>query len=188
MFTLWILGSDHGVKAQGDGWLLTVALIEGTNLAAVDSTGFSDPYVVFTCNGKTRTSSIKFQILDPQWNGKQLKSSLLFVFWLLSLNAIYIMLIFRSMRNYIILGHRIRIVLNFLFLVNMHCICGHESVFVAPWAGHSEHWPCGLHFDHALKYYLVAYPNPLIQALVMGTSNHDLNIYACIVKIVWIKF
>ncbi|KAL5972422.1 hypothetical protein ACLOJK_041676 [Asimina triloba] len=61
-------GSDHGIKAQGDGWLLTVALIEGTNLAAVDSTGFSDPYVVFTCNGKTRTSSIKFQTLDPQWN------------------------------------------------------------------------------------------------------------------------
>ncbi|XP_077237557.1 C2 and GRAM domain-containing protein At1g03370-like [Tasmannia lanceolata] len=61
-------GSDHGVKAQGDGWLLTIALIEGRSLAAVDSTGFSDPYVVFSCNGKTRTSSIKFQILDPQWN------------------------------------------------------------------------------------------------------------------------
>ncbi|XP_048490312.1 C2 and GRAM domain-containing protein At1g03370 isoform X2 [Beta vulgaris subsp. vulgaris] len=61
-------GSDHGVKAQGDGWLLTVALIEGSNLAAVDSSGFSDPYVVFTCNGRTKTSSIKFQKLDPQWN------------------------------------------------------------------------------------------------------------------------
>ncbi|MCL7043837.1 hypothetical protein MKW94_011482 [Papaver nudicaule] len=61
-------GSDHGVKARGDGWLLTIALIEGSSLAAVDSTGFSDPYVVFTCNGKTRTSSIKFQKLDPQWN------------------------------------------------------------------------------------------------------------------------
>ncbi|CAL9188875.1 unnamed protein product [Musa hybrid cultivar] len=61
-------GSDHGIKAQGDGWLLTVALIEGSNLAAVDSTGYSDPYVVFTCNGKTKTSSIKFQTLDPQWN------------------------------------------------------------------------------------------------------------------------
>ncbi|CAK9139169.1 unnamed protein product [Ilex paraguariensis] len=61
-------GSDHGVKAQGDGWLLTVALIEGSNLAAVDSSGFSDPYVVFTCNGKTRTSSIKFQKSNPQWN------------------------------------------------------------------------------------------------------------------------
>ncbi|XP_031392558.1 C2 and GRAM domain-containing protein At1g03370 isoform X1 [Punica granatum] len=61
-------GSDHGVKAQGDGWLLTVALIEGSNLAAVDTTGFSDPYVVFTCNGKTRTSSIKFQKTDPLWN------------------------------------------------------------------------------------------------------------------------
>ncbi|KAG6485213.1 hypothetical protein ZIOFF_053746 [Zingiber officinale] len=61
-------GSDHGVKAQGDGWLLTVALIEGSSLAAVDSTGYSDPYVVFSCNGKTKTSSIKFQTLDPQWN------------------------------------------------------------------------------------------------------------------------
>ncbi|KAM1005375.1 hypothetical protein ACFX13_005497 [Malus domestica] len=61
-------GSDHGVKAQGDGWLLTVALIEGSNIAAVDSSGFSDPYVVFTCNGKTRTSSIKFQKCDPTWN------------------------------------------------------------------------------------------------------------------------
>jgi len=51
-----ILG-DHGVKAQGDGWLLTVALMEGTNLAATKSSGYSDPYVVFTCNGKTKTSS-----------------------------------------------------------------------------------------------------------------------------------
>ncbi|CAN4089957.1 unnamed protein product [Withania somnifera] len=61
-------GSDHGIKAQGDGWLLTVALIEGNNLAAVDSSGYSDPYVVFTCNGKTRTSSIKFQKSNPKWN------------------------------------------------------------------------------------------------------------------------
>ncbi|XP_039016258.1 C2 and GRAM domain-containing protein At1g03370-like [Hibiscus syriacus] len=61
-------GSDHGVKAQGDGWLLTVALIEGSNLAAVDSSGFCGPYVVFTCNGKSRTSSIKFQKSSPQWN------------------------------------------------------------------------------------------------------------------------
>ncbi|KAJ0965300.1 hypothetical protein J5N97_026438 [Dioscorea zingiberensis] len=61
-------GGDHGVKARGDGWILTVALIEGNNLAAVDSTGYSDPYVVFTCNGKTKTSSIKFQTLTPQWN------------------------------------------------------------------------------------------------------------------------
>ncbi|KAK5826371.1 hypothetical protein F383_00553 [Gossypium arboreum] len=61
-------GSDHGVKAQGDGWLLTVALIEGSNLAAVDSSGYCDPYVVFTCNGKTRTSSIKYQKSAPQWN------------------------------------------------------------------------------------------------------------------------
>jgi len=59
---------DHGVKAQGNGWLLTVALMEGTNLAATKSSGYSDPYVVFTCNGKTKTSSIKFHTLEPQWN------------------------------------------------------------------------------------------------------------------------
>lgn len=69
-----ITGGDHGVKAHGDGWLLTVALIEGSNLAAVDSSGFCDPYVVFTCNGKTKTSSIKFQKSSPQWNGKVTKS------------------------------------------------------------------------------------------------------------------
>ncbi|KAI3504575.1 hypothetical protein L1887_26160 [Cichorium endivia] len=61
-------GNDHGVKAQGEGWVLTVALIEGTKLAPLDSSGFSDPYVVFTCNGKTRTTSVKLQTLDPQWN------------------------------------------------------------------------------------------------------------------------
>lgn len=60
---------DHGIKAQGDGWLLTVALIGGSNLAAVGSGGISDPYLVFTCNGKSRTSSIKFQTCDPLWNG-----------------------------------------------------------------------------------------------------------------------
>jgi Ca2+-dependent lipid-binding protein len=64
------VGSDHGVKAKGNGWLLTVALIDGTNLAATKSSGYSDPYVVFTCNGKTKTSSIKFHTLGPQWNGK----------------------------------------------------------------------------------------------------------------------
>ncbi|CAA7045627.1 unnamed protein product [Microthlaspi erraticum] len=61
-------GSDHGIKAHGDGWLLTVALIEGVDLAAVDASGHCDPYIVFSSNGKTRTSSIKFQKSNPQWN------------------------------------------------------------------------------------------------------------------------
>ncbi|CAM8989679.1 unnamed protein product [Rhodiola kirilowii] len=60
--------TDHGVKAQGDGWLLTVALVEGSNVGVVDASGVSDPYVVFTCNGRTRTSSIKFQKVNPAWN------------------------------------------------------------------------------------------------------------------------
>ncbi|XP_071903699.1 C2 and GRAM domain-containing protein At5g50170 isoform X3 [Coffea arabica] len=61
-------GSDHGVKAQGDGWVLTIALIEGAKLASLDSTELPDPYVVFTCNGKSRTSSVKLQTLNPHWN------------------------------------------------------------------------------------------------------------------------
>lgn len=40
------------------------------NLPKADVTGFSDPYVVFTCNGKTRTSSVKLQTLNPEWNGE----------------------------------------------------------------------------------------------------------------------
>ncbi|CAN6479703.1 unnamed protein product [Victoria cruziana] len=59
---------DHGVKARGEGWVLTVALIEGTKLAALDSTGLSDPYVVFSCGGKSKTSSIRFRTLNPHWN------------------------------------------------------------------------------------------------------------------------
>ncbi|CAN1286816.1 C2 and GRAM domain-containing protein At5g50170 [Linum perenne] len=61
-------GSDHGVKSQGDGWILTVALIGGTSLASLGSADVCDPYVVFTCNGRTRTSSVKLQTNDPQWN------------------------------------------------------------------------------------------------------------------------
>ncbi|AQL04474.1 C2 and GRAM domain-containing protein [Zea mays] len=61
-------GSDHGVKAHGDGWLLTVALIEGTGIIATGSSDLFDIYVVFTCNAKRKTSSIKFQTSDPKWN------------------------------------------------------------------------------------------------------------------------
>ncbi|KAG2298910.1 hypothetical protein Bca4012_010467 [Brassica carinata] len=61
-------GRDQGGKANGKGWILTIALIKGTNLASVEATELFDPYVVFTCNGKTRTSSVKLQARDPQWN------------------------------------------------------------------------------------------------------------------------
>ncbi|CAF2320685.1 unnamed protein product [Brassica napus] len=61
-------GRDQGGKANGKGWILTIALIKGTNLASVEATELFDPYVVFTCNGKTRTSSVKLQAQDPQWN------------------------------------------------------------------------------------------------------------------------
>ncbi|KAG2612722.1 hypothetical protein PVAP13_4KG321500 [Panicum virgatum] len=63
-----VLGSDHGVKAHGDGWLLTVALIEGTGITATGSSDLFDLYVIFTCNAKRKTSSIKFQTSEPKWN------------------------------------------------------------------------------------------------------------------------
>ncbi|GJY44753.1 5'-3' exoribonuclease 4 [Tanacetum coccineum] len=37
--------------------------------AALDSSDFSDPYVVLACNRKTRTSSVKLQTLELQWDG-----------------------------------------------------------------------------------------------------------------------
>ncbi|XP_062223783.1 C2 and GRAM domain-containing protein At1g03370-like [Phragmites australis] len=61
-------GSDHGVKAHGDGWLLTIALIEGRDVVGAGTPGLPDPYVVFTCNGKRKTSSVKYQTSDPKWN------------------------------------------------------------------------------------------------------------------------
>ncbi|KAI4978212.1 hypothetical protein ZWY2020_014766 [Hordeum vulgare] len=61
-------GSDHGVKAHGDGWLLTVALIEGSGIVGAGTPGLADPYVVFMCNGKRKTSSVKFQTSEPKWN------------------------------------------------------------------------------------------------------------------------
>lgn len=63
-------GGDHGVKGQGNGWILTIALIEGVNISSLNSSGSSDPCVVFTCNGKKRTSSVELQTHEPQWNGK----------------------------------------------------------------------------------------------------------------------
>ncbi|MED6170371.1 hypothetical protein PIB30_030223 [Stylosanthes scabra] len=62
------MGTDHGLKGNGDGWVVTVALIEAVDLASLESTGLSDPYVILTCNGQTRSSSVKLQTSDPQWN------------------------------------------------------------------------------------------------------------------------
>ncbi|WOL14389.1 C2 and GRAM domain-containing protein [Canna indica] len=63
---LW-RGNDHGVRAHGDGWILTIALMEGRRLPS-PAPRYPDPYVVFSCNGKSRTSSVQLQTADPQWN------------------------------------------------------------------------------------------------------------------------
>ncbi|XP_042406209.1 C2 and GRAM domain-containing protein At1g03370-like [Zingiber officinale] len=60
-------GNDHGLEEQGDGWQLTIALIEGCRLPSA-SPGYPDPYVVFTCNGRSRTSSVQLQTENPKWN------------------------------------------------------------------------------------------------------------------------
>jgi len=49
---------------------LTIALIEGSSVVSAGTPGLPDPYVVFTCNGKRKTSSVKYQTSEPKWNGK----------------------------------------------------------------------------------------------------------------------
>ena len=90
------------MKAHGDGWVLTVALMEGVDLASMESTGLSDPYVVFTCNGRTRSSSVKLQTRDPQWNGESfhLGIHLQLRFLLISLHLHWILFWFFDMQRY----------------------------------------------------------------------------------------
>ncbi|CAM6094736.1 unnamed protein product [Calypogeia fissa] len=66
-FTARMKAGDHGVKAQGAGWLLTVTLVEAQDLYSIDADGSCDPYVVFTCNGKIRTSSVILGSFNPEW-------------------------------------------------------------------------------------------------------------------------
>ncbi|CAI5519500.1 unnamed protein product [Closterium sp. Naga37s-1] len=64
----YIKKGDHGKKAVGEGWLLTVSLVEGENIGDSGVVMKADPFVVFTCSGKTRTSSVKLQTNMPNWN------------------------------------------------------------------------------------------------------------------------
>ena len=57
------------MKAKGNGWLLSITLVGARNLPASKEAGVSDPYVVFTCSGKARTSSVKLQTSNPDWEG-----------------------------------------------------------------------------------------------------------------------
>lgn len=72
------------MKAQGDGWLTSVTLVEGENIALPDS-GTPSPYVVFTCNGKDRTSSVKLRTTHPTWRGEYLQFSITILqfFWMM---------------------------------------------------------------------------------------------------------
>lgn len=49
---------------------MTVALVEVDNLAANDPDAHPNPYVVFSSHWKTRTSTVKLNASNPQWNGK----------------------------------------------------------------------------------------------------------------------
>ncbi|CAI5501783.1 unnamed protein product [Closterium sp. Naga37s-1] len=64
----YIKKGDHGKKAVGEGWLLTVSLVEGESIGDAGVVMKADPFVVFACSGKTRTSSVKLQTNMPKWN------------------------------------------------------------------------------------------------------------------------
>ncbi|CAI5506178.1 unnamed protein product [Closterium sp. Naga37s-1] len=66
----YIKKGDHGKKAVGEGWLLTVSLVEGESIGDAGVVMKADPFVVFACSGKTRTSSVKLQTNMPKWNGE----------------------------------------------------------------------------------------------------------------------
>jgi hypothetical protein len=48
--------------------VLTLSILEGRNLAAMDSNGFSDPYVIVRVGKTEFVTSIKFRTLNPVWN------------------------------------------------------------------------------------------------------------------------
>jgi phosphatidylserine decarboxylase len=47
---------------------LTVTLIEGRGLVAMDRNGFSDPYVVLDIGEHRKRSKIMYKTLEPVWN------------------------------------------------------------------------------------------------------------------------
>jgi hypothetical protein len=51
---------------------MTVTLIEGENFTVTEANTFTNPFVVFTCNGKRRTSSVKLRTPNPNWCGMRL--------------------------------------------------------------------------------------------------------------------
>lgn len=48
--------------------VLTVRILEGRGLKAMDSNGFSDPYVIVRIGKSEFVTKIKFRTLDPVWN------------------------------------------------------------------------------------------------------------------------
>lgn len=60
-------GSDYEGREKGNGWVLAVTLVEAQKLPAFPEGAVPDPYVVFTCVGRTRTSSVKLQKSSPEW-------------------------------------------------------------------------------------------------------------------------
>jgi hypothetical protein len=48
--------------------VLTVRILEGRGLKAMDSNGFSDPYVIVRVGKNEFVTKIKFRTLDPVWN------------------------------------------------------------------------------------------------------------------------
>ena len=47
---------------------MQIRVMEARNLPAMDFGGTSDPYVVVTCENKTKKTSTQFKTLQPAWN------------------------------------------------------------------------------------------------------------------------
>jgi Ca2+-dependent lipid-binding protein len=67
-----VIGDNQAPAQVGNGWQLSVAILEAQNLPMVDENGLKrDPFVMLGAGGQSRTSSVKVQGQDTRWNGEK---------------------------------------------------------------------------------------------------------------------
>eukprot|EP00055_Hartaetosiga_balthica_P017896 m.124445 g.124445 ORF g.124445 m.124445 type:complete len:1487 (-) comp9425_c3_seq2:1858-6318(-) len=63
------VGDDHQFCPTSPGFVI-LRVIKGQNLPAVDRSGFSDPYVSMTCEGKKKRTKYIKRNINPRWDEK----------------------------------------------------------------------------------------------------------------------
>eukprot|EP00899_Mesostigma_viride_P016181 jgi/Mesvir1/24564/Mv21897-RA.2 len=58
---------DVGRYSQGVGWVVSVVVVEATDLRGADFTSLSDPFVELVLGKQHRQTSVKVQTLQPRW-------------------------------------------------------------------------------------------------------------------------